>query len=190
LVFATSIAARMGADTLSAHEIAFQLLILASDVTDGLAVAGQALVSKYLGAGQKKRAYEMGKTLIVCGGVTGLLFAAVFIAAQEPIVNFFTNSPDVRLLLGAGVFSLVALFQPLNGIVFVLDGFLIGARDTRFLMWAMLIGAVGILVPISWLSLRGGWGLTGIWAGVGALMTWRLVTLIHRYVSQRWAATS
>jgi putative MATE family efflux protein len=190
LVFATSIAARMGADTLSAHEIAFQLLILASDVTDGLAVAGQALVSKYLGGGQKKRAYEMGKTLIVCGGVSGLLFAVAFIAAQERIVNFFTNSADVRLLLGAGVFSLVALFQPLNGIVFVLDGFLIGARDTRFLMWAMLIGAVGILVPISWLSLRWSWGLTGIWAGVGALMAWRLVTLIYRYVSQRWAATS
>jgi putative MATE family efflux protein len=190
LVFATSIAARMGADTLSAHEIAFQLLILCSDVTDGLAVAGQALVSKYLGGGQKKRAYEMGKTLILCGGITGFLFAAAFIAAQEPIVALFTTSPDVRLLLGAGLFSLVALFQPLNGIVFVLDGFLIGARDTRFLMWAMLIGAMGILVPISWLSLHWGWGLTGIWAGVGALMTWRLVTLIYRFASQRWGATN
>lgn len=190
LVFATSIAARMGADSLSAHEIAFQLLILGSDVIDGLAVAGQALVSKYLGGGQKRRAYELGKTLIVCGGVSGLLFAMVFIAAQEPIIALFTNSSDVRLLLAAGVFTLVALFQPLNGIVFVLDGFLIGARDTRFLMWAMLIGALAILVPICWLSLLWSWGLTGIWAGIGALMTWRLVTLIYRYLSRRWSADS
>jgi putative MATE family efflux protein len=189
LVFATSMAARMGADTLSAHEIALQLLLLSSDVTDGLAVAGQALVSKYLGGGQKKRAYEMGKTLILCGCVAGFVFAVAFGGAQEPIVDFFTNSPDVRFLLGAGVISLVALFQPLNGIVFVLDGFLIGAHDTRFLMWAMIIGALGIFVPISWMSLHWDWGLTGIWWGVGALMAWRLVTLVYRFVSQKWDVT-
>jgi Na+-driven multidrug efflux pump len=74
----------------------------------------------------------------------------------------------------------------LNGIVFVLDGLLIGARDTRFLMWAMLIGALGIFVPISWMSLDWGWGLTGIWAGVGALMAWRLITLLYRFFSRKW----
>jgi putative MATE family efflux protein len=186
LVFATSCAARMGAGVLSANEIAFQLMLLSSDVIDGLAVAGQALVAKYLGSGQKAKAYAMGKTLILCGGVAGLLFAIAFIGAQNVIVNFFTNSPDVKLLLGAGVILLVALFQPLNGIVFVLDGLLIGARDTRFLMWAMLIGALGIFVPISWMSLHSGWGLTGIWAGVGALMSWRLVTLLYRFFSRSW----
>jgi Na+-driven multidrug efflux pump len=81
---------------------------------------------------------------------------------------------------------LVSVFQPLNGIVFVLDGFLIGARDTRFLMWAMLVGALGIFVPISWMSLHWGWGLMGIWAGVGALMSWRLLTLLYRFSSRKW----
>jgi putative MATE family efflux protein len=61
LVFATSTAARVGADVLSAHEIAFHLFILGSDITDGLAVAGQALVAKHLGAGQKDKAYAMGR---------------------------------------------------------------------------------------------------------------------------------
>ena len=54
LVFATSCAARMGTSILSAHEIAFQLMLLCSEVIDGLAVAGQALVAKYLGAAQKR----------------------------------------------------------------------------------------------------------------------------------------
>ena len=188
LVFATSCAARMGASVLSAHEIAFQLMLLGSDVIDGLAVAGQALVAKYLGSAQKEKAYQMGKTLILCGAVAGLLFGIAFLGAQDAIVSFFTNSTDVKLLLGAGVILLVALFQPLNGIVFVLDGLLIGAHDTRFLMWAMLIGALGIFVPISWMSLNWGWGLMGIWAGVGALMSWRLLTLLYRFFSRRWAA--
>jgi Na+-driven multidrug efflux pump len=188
LVFATSCTARMGTDVLSAHEIAFQLMLLGSEIIDGLAVAGQALVAKYLGAAQKEKAYAMGKTLIFCGAVAGLLFAILFLGAQDAIVSFFTNSTDVKLLLGAGVILLVALFQPLNGIVFVLDGLLIGAHDTRFLMWAMLIGALGIFVPISWMSLHWGWGLMGIWAGVGALMSWRLITLLYRFFSRSWWA--
>ena len=187
LVFATSCAARMGANILSAHEIAFQLMLLGSDVIDGLAVAGQALVAKYLGSAQKEKAYAMGKILILCGSAAGLLFGIAFIGAEDVIVNFFTNSGDVKLLLGGGVILLVAFFQPLNGIVFVLDGLLIGARDTRFLMWAMLIGALGIFVPISWMSLHWGWDLTGIWAGIGALMTWRLVTLLYRFFSRKWS---
>jgi putative MATE family efflux protein len=188
LVFATSCAARMGTNVLSAHEIAFQLMLLGSDVIDGLAVAGQALVAKYLGSAQKEKAYAMGKTLILCGAVAGLMFGIVFLGAQDVIVTFFTNSTEVKLLLAAGVILLVGVFQPLNGIVFVLDGLLIGARDTRFLMWAMVIGALGIFVPISWMSLQSGWGLTGIWIGVGALMSWRLVTLLYRFVSRSWSA--
>jgi putative MATE family efflux protein len=187
LVFATSCAARMGASVLSAHEIAFQLMLLCSDVIDGLAVAGQALIAKYLGAAQKETAIAMGKTLILCGAVAGLIFGIAFLGAQDAIASFFTNSTDVKLLLGAGVILLVAVFQPLNGIVFVLDGLLIGARDTRFLMWAMLIGALGIFVPISWMSLHWGWGLIGIWSGVGALMSWRLVTLLYRFFSRKWS---
>jgi putative MATE family efflux protein len=186
LVFATSRTARMGADVLSAHEIAFQLMLLGSEVIDGLAVAGQALVAKYLGAAQKEKAIAMGKTLILCGAVAGLIFGVAFLGGQDAIVSFFTNSTDVKLLLGAGVILLVAVFQPLNGIVFVLDGLLIGARDTRFLMWAMLIGALGIFVPISWMSLHWNWGLSGIWWGVGALMSWRLLTLLYRFFSRKW----
>jgi MATE family multidrug resistance protein len=186
LVFATSCAARMGASILSAHEIAFQLFLLCSDIIDGLAVAGQALVAKYLGSRQKETAYAMGKTLLFCGSVAGLLFTILFLTTQDTIVGFFTNSPEVKLLLGAGVILLVALLQPLNGIVFVLDGLLIGARDTRFLMWAMLIGALGIFVPICWMALNWGWGLTGIWTGVGALMSWRLMTLLYRFFSRSW----
>jgi putative MATE family efflux protein len=187
LVCATASAARMGATPLAAHEIAFQLLMLSSDVTDGLAVAGQALVSKHLGSGRTDRAYQMGKTLILCGVVVGLLFAATFFLGQNAIVRFFTTSFEVMLLLGGTLILFIALFQPANGIVFVLDGFLIGAHDTRFLMRAMLVGALCLFVPLSWLSLQQGWGLVGIWTGVGMLMTWRLLTNLYRFRSKKWA---
>ena len=186
LIFATGTAARMGAATLSAYEIAFQLFMLCSDIIDGLAVAGQALAAKFLGSNQKAAAYRMGKILILLGAAAGLFFTLAFLSGGGAIVALFTTSPEVMVSLSGGLLLLVALLQPLNGVVFVLDGLLIGARDTRYLMWAMLIGGLGIFVPISWLSLRYGWGLTGILTGIGALMFWRLATNFYRFVNESW----
>ena len=185
LIFATSTAARMGAATLSAYEIVFQLFMLCSDVIDGLAIAGQALVAKYLGSGDKESAYRMGVTLTLCGVIAGLLFTASFAVAWQTIVQFFTTSDAVVALLTPGVMTLVCLIQPLNGVVFVLDGLLIGARDTRYLMRAMLAGAA-IMIPIAWLSWQLGWGLMGILLAISMLMSWRGATNIGRFVSHAW----
>ena len=82
---------------------------------------------------------------------------------------------------------LVCALQPFNGMVFVLDGLLIGARDTRYLMRAMLAGAA-ILVAIAWSSLQLGWGLPGILSAISALMLWRSATNLGRFLQQRWPA--
>jgi Na+-driven multidrug efflux pump len=124
--------------------------------------------------------------LIVCGAVAGSLFSAVFMAAEPLIIQFFTKSPEVIAAIGGGLFLLVALMQPLNGIVFVIDGLLIGARDTRFLMWAMLAGGCGVFIPISWLSLNYGWGLMGILIGLSVLMLWRCATNVFRFTGGKW----
>lgn len=189
LVFATGTVARMGANALSSHEIAFQLFLLCSDVIDGIAVAGQALVAKYLGAHKKDEAYRMGRALMIWGCSAGVLFAILFLAIEQPLIRLFTNNADVILVLSGGLFLILALFQPLNGIVFVLDGLLIGSYDTRYLMKAMLVGALAIFVPISWGALVWDLGLPGVWAGLGLLMLFRLGTNWHRFLSLRWAAS-
>jgi len=188
LVFATSTAARMGAATLSAYEIVFQLFMLCSDVIDGLAVAGQALAAKYLGERQVKSAYRMGVTLTIAGFVTGLFFALGFLTAWDSIVRFFTASAEVISLLTSRIMLLVCLFQPLNGMVFVLDGLLIGARDTRYLMWAMLTGGLAFFLPIAWASAQFEWSLMGILIAISALMLWRCLTNLHRFLGRKWAA--
>lgn len=185
LIFATSTAARMGAATLSAYEIVFQLFMLCSDVIDGLAIAGQALAAKFLGSGEKQRAHRMGVTLTLCGIVTGLLFSVSFVVGWARIVSFFTTSNAVIALLSPGVMILVCLIQPLNGVVFVLDGFLIGAHDTRYLMKAMLAGAA-IAIPLAWSSLQNGWGLTGILLAIAMLMVWRAATNASRFMGNGW----
>jgi len=101
-------------------------------------------------------------------------------------VGFFTSSSEVNSLLTSGVMLLVCALQPFHGMVFVLDGLLIGARDTRYLMWAMLAGAA-ILIAIAWSSLQFGWGLMGILSAISALMLWRSATNFGRFFNQKWA---
>ena len=186
LVFATGAVARMGTVSLSGHEIAIQLFLLSSDTIDGIAVAGQTLAAKHLGANRPDQAYRMGRVLILCGCAAGLIFGCSYILLKQPLIAIFTRSPEVVEVLGIAIFVLLALFQPLNGVVFVSDGFLIGAHDTRYLMWAMLIGALGIFVVISWSALHWQWGLPGVWTGLSLLMVWRFVTNLHRFLNRRW----
>lgn len=188
LIFATAMASRMGPVTLASHEIAIQLWLLVSYTIDGLAVAGQALVAKQLGGNQTDRGYRLGSLVIGWGFAGGLFFAVLYLVFRQPLLSLFTESTAVIGTTSA-IFFLVVLFQPMNGIVFVLDGILIGASDTRFLMWAMVLGAFGIFVPISWLSLSFGWGLPGLWSGLTLFMGWRLATNLTRFLSRRWIGT-
>ena len=100
----------------------------------------------------------------------------------------FTGDPLVLDRLHA-IWPLFALMQPLNGIVFALDGILIGAGDTRFLKWSTLFAAVGVYIPIALLSLHFGWGIVGVWCGLVGLILGRLTTCGLRFAGKRWAVT-
>ena len=78
--------------------------------------------------------------------------------------------------------------MPLNGAVFALDGILIGAGDTRFLMWGML-AAAAVYVPVVLLALANGWGIVGVWFGLAGLIAVRLATCGARFAGDGWART-
>ena len=71
--------------------------------------------------------------------------------------------------------------------MFALDGILIGAGDTQYLMWSMLASTLLVFVPISALSLALDWGIVGVWIGLDALIVARLAFLWARFVGRRWA---
>ena len=86
------------------------------------------------------------------------------------------------------VWPLFAAMMPLNGAVFALDGILIGAGDTRFLMWGMLASAA-VYIPVALLALANDWGIVGVWCGLVGLIGMRLVTCGVRFAGSRWALT-
>jgi len=100
----------------------------------------------------------------------------------------FTDDPAV-VERARAIWTMLALMQPAAAVVFALDGILIGAGDTRYLAGSMLLAGVCVYVPIALLALALDWGITGVWAGLLALVGVRLLTLGWRFAGGRWAIT-
>ena len=182
---AASVLARMGDAELGAHQIAYQLFLLLALVLDALAIAGQVIVGRTLGAGDADDAYAAAVRMIGWSVVIGLVFAVVLEALSSELPRAFTDDPQV-LHQAALLWPFLAAMQPLCGAVFALDGILIGAGDTRFLMWSML-AASALFVTLAALSLAFGWGVVGVWVALDVLIAARLALLGPRFVSRRWA---
>jgi putative MATE family efflux protein len=185
-VTASAVLARVGAPSLAAHQIAFQLFVALALVLDAVAIAGQVIVGRTLGAGDRARAVAAARRIVVLGLYTGALLAAVLLALRGVVPGLFTDDGAVLERLGA-MWWLLALMQPVAAIAFALDGVLIGAGDARFLAGSMLASALGVYVPVALAALAFGWGIVGVWCGVVGLMAARAVSLGWRLSSGRWA---
>ena len=182
---AASVLARIGDAEIGAHQIAFQLYVFLALLLDAVAIAGQVIVGRMLGAGDADGAHAAAVRMIVWSVVVGGAFAVILLPLSHVIPRGFTGDPAV-LAQAAKLWPLFALMQPLAGAVFALDGILIGASDTAYLMWSML-AASAVFIAVAALSLALGWGIVGVWAGLDVLIAARLVLLAARFVGKRWA---
>jgi putative MATE family efflux protein len=184
---ASAVLARVGNASLAAHQIAFQLFVFLALVLDALAIAAQVMVGRLLGAGDAARARAAATRVILWSAVVGAGFAAILLALTGVLPYAFTG--DDRVVERAQeIWWLFALLMPVNGVVFALDGILIGAGDTRFLMWAML-SAAAVYVPVALLALDQGWGIEGVWWGLAGLIGVRALTNGARFLGSRWVLT-
>src|SRR6202035_2128913 len=137
LIVVTAIAARQGNAAIAAHQIAFRAWTLLALAVAAIAIAGQAITGRYLGAGDVAGARSATNRMIGWGVVYGVVFGILLVAAIPLLPTAFSAAPDVRRLLPA-VLLIAAAQQPVGGGVFVLDGVLIGAGDQDYLALAGL----------------------------------------------------
>jgi putative MATE family efflux protein len=184
---ASAVLARIGDASLGAHQIAFQLFIFLALVLDALAIAAQVMVGRMLGAGDAAGARAAAARMIAWSVAFGALFGAVLLALGDAIPHLFTSDEAV-VERAREIWWLFAALMPLNGVVFALDGILIGAGDTRFLMWGMLLSAA-VYIPVALLALDRGWGIEGVWWGLAGLIGMRALTCGLRFLGSRWVLT-
>src|SRR5918995_1210297 len=178
-VLAGAVATRFGDAAIAAHQVAFQLWIFLALVLDAVAIAGQIIVGRELGAGRREEAYGASGRMIWLSVALGGAFTVTMLVLAGVLPRAFTGDASV-LDEAALLWPIFALMQPLNGAVFALDGILIGASDGPFLALSML-GAFVACAAALLLALEADWGIRGVWAALLVLIVVRLALMATRF---------
>ncbi|MFF8380277.1 MATE family efflux transporter [Streptomyces sp. NPDC015661] len=187
LMIATAVAARLGDAEVAAHQIILSLWSLMAFALDAIAIAGQAIIGRYLGADDADGARQVCRRMVQWGAVSGVVLGALLIVTRPLFVPLFTDDTTVQDTLLPALL-VVALSQPISGVVFVLDGVLMGAGDGPYLAWAMLL-TLAVFAPVALLVPVLGGGLTALWWAMTLMMAVRMATLWFRMRSGRWIVT-
>lgn len=185
LLLMTYVAAGIGTVAVAAHQVAFTVWTFLAFALDAIAIADQAITGRLLGARDGEGAKAATRRMIRWGVVAGLVAATGLLASRSVVPGLFTSDPDVQRAASAALL-VAALHQPVAGVVFVLDGVLIGAGDGRYLAWASLWTLL-VFAPLALLVRGFGSSLTLLWWAFTGYMLARLVTLVARERTGRWA---
>ncbi|MBJ7902051.1 MATE family efflux transporter [Streptomyces sp. DSM 110735] len=187
LMIVTAMAARLGDADIAAHQIVLSLWSLLAFALDAIAIAGQAIIGRYLGASDARGAREACRRMVQWGIASGVVLGVLVVVARPLFLPLFTGDPVVRDV-ALPALLMVALSEPICGIVFVLDGVLMGAGDGPYLAWAM-VATLAVFTPVALLVPVVGGGLTALWGAMTLMMTVRLLTLWLRARSGKWIVT-
>ncbi|HZK32657.1 MAG TPA: MATE family efflux transporter, partial [Corynebacterium sp.] len=183
---AAAVAARFGTAPLAAHQILLQLWNFITLVLDSLAIAAQTLTGAALGRGVVAVARRVGNRIIFYSVIFAGVLAAVFAAGSTLIPRIFTTDETVLAAL-RGPWWLLLLMILLGGVVFAIDGVLLGAGDAAFLRTISILSVLLGFLPGVWLAYLFDGGLIGVWWGLVAFIALRLVAVVWRFQSMRWA---
>ncbi|MEU6034316.1 MATE family efflux transporter [Actinomadura sp. NPDC047616] len=187
LIVGTSVAARMGDAEIAAYQVGFQMWTLLAFAHDAIAIAGQAITGRYLGASDTAGARAATRRMVQWGLACGAVFLLGILLVRPWLPGFFTSDDQVRDLLLVSLL-LIAALQPIAGVVFVLDGILIGAGDGAYLAATTLIATL-VFLPAALVAYGAGAGLVGLWLAIGLWMVARLITLAVRALGDAWLVT-
>ncbi|WP_280673853.1 MATE family efflux transporter [Kitasatospora sp. MAA19] len=187
LMIATAVAARLGDDQVAAHQITMTLFSFLAFALDAIAIAGQAIIGRYLGASDAPGARAATRRMVEWGIGSGVLLGLLVVVARPLYVPLFTPDPAVQGQLDTALL-LLALSQPVAGLVFVLDGVLMGAGDGPYLAWAAL-ATLAVFIPAAFAVPTTGTGLAGLWWAMNLFMLVRAAFLVGRARGGRWLVT-
>jgi putative MATE family efflux protein len=184
LLVMTFVAAAHGDAALASHQIAFTLWYVLAMPPEACAIASQAQVGHALGAGDPDAAKRVSRRALLWGFGSGLVMAVLLLALRPAYVPLFTTDEAVRDLVWS-LTVVIAASQPIGALLYVLDGILIGAGDTRYLAGAMLVALVTFL-PLAGVVLATEAGVVALWWALTGWLLARQVAVALRYRSAAW----
>lgn len=191
LLATVGVATAIGTEELAGWQIVFTIFSAAAFALDALAIAAQAMIGKELGAGDEEQVHRVLGRTVAWGAWFGIIVGALIAALSGVLGLVFTGDPELAALIQPALLVL-AIAQPLAGVVFVLDGVLMGANDARYLAIAGALNLVPFLPALWIVAATGVDGTAGLlWLSVaffGVFLLARLGTLGWRVKSGRWTS--
>lgn len=148
--------------------------------------ATATLVGQNLGARQPERARRAAWLAASMDMVLMVLFAAVALAAAEPLVRLFTKDSAV-IAIGAHYLRVVSPFYPAVAFGIILSRALNGAGDSVAPMIITAISLWGVQVPAAWLLSHALTPATlGIWIAIAAGNVIHGLLIVGRFRTGVW----
>ena len=182
---ATTAAAAAGVSSLGAHHLAQQLWALYALVLDSVAIYAQSLVGAALGAGLAAHGRALARAVVLWSLGLGVVLALATVLLRDQIAAVLTGGPDVAGRLVVALIGMSVVVVP-AAVVFGLDGVLLGAGDAAYLRTTTVIAALCGFLPVLLATRHFGWGLVGIWWGMGVFVMMRLIAVAIRVRGDRW----
>ena len=133
---------------LATHQLALTIWTFLAFALDAIAIAAQAITGRYLGAGDVAGTRAVTRRMVRWGVVSGVVTGLVLAALSARVLGSAVH----RRPRGAGTCWSRCCWSPRSGsrspgVVFVLDGVLIGAGDGAYLAWAGLV-VLAVYAPV------------------------------------------
>lgn len=177
-------AAHLGDLQLAAFHVSFVVWYTLALSLDAIAIAAQAIIGGRIGAGDVESAHKVLWQLVRWGIMLGAVQGALVVVTSPLISRAFSSDKALISLITAAII-VVGLHQPLAAVVFVLDGVLIGAGDTRFLARVHTIG-FAVFLPLIFSVVLLQLHLVFLWAVMIIFIAVRCLLLTNRARGNEW----
>ncbi|XVF79620.1 hypothetical protein PTKIN_Ptkin15bG0003900 [Pterospermum kingtungense] len=177
VTLAASLAARLGSTPMAAFQICLQVWMTSSLLSDGLAVAGQAILACAFAEKDHKKATAAASRVLQMSFVLGVGLAVVVGLGLYLGSGIFSKDGSVLHLISIGV-PFIAATQPINSLAFVCDGVNFGASDFAFTAYSMALVAGASIASLFLLYESN--GFIGIWVALTIYMALRAVAGVWR----------
>lgn len=175
-----------GALAAASFQIVMRLASLSFTPAFGFGMASIVLVGQSLGAGDTDAAERLGWKSTGYSMVVLLGLSLVYWFLPGPLVGIFTKDPEV-IRLSLDPMRVYALTMVWLGATMVLAPALRGAGDTKYTMTTMFAARFLVRLPLAWfLGIPMGWGLAGVWIGMGSDFMARGILLAIRFKNGKW----
>ncbi|KAA0058630.1 protein DETOXIFICATION 43 [Cucumis melo var. makuwa] len=177
VTLAASLAARLGPTPMAAFQTCLQVWMTSSLLSDGLAVAGQAILASAFAERDYEKTTATATRVLQMSFILGVTLAIIVGIGMFFGAGIFSRDIHVQHLIHLAI-PFVAATQPINSLAFVFDGVNFGASDFAYSAYSLVLVAIASVVSLFLLSKSN--GFIGIWIALTIYMFLRAFVGVWR----------